>query len=94
MVNSLAHLADIDLAGWEHLHRRAMGMGCARVLDRDDERLAAPDELIALALVELVGLSALAVSATDPRATPPSSTARSTTPCAGWWRASPPERCG
>jgi hypothetical protein len=60
IVDPLEHLVGVDLAGWRRLHRRAVAVGCGVVLAIDSECIAATDQLLALALVELVGLGPLA----------------------------------
>jgi hypothetical protein len=44
------HLSTVEFDQWRQLYRRAVAAGSARVIDRDDERVAAPDELLVLAL--------------------------------------------
>src|SRR3954447_23856832 len=65
-VNSLAPLGRIDIASWPRLHRCALAAGCGVALDADEERVAAADELVALALRELVRLGVLTVVIAGP----------------------------
>jgi hypothetical protein len=65
-VDSYAHLARIDLNGWQQLHHHAVVMGCGLVIEADIEGVAECDELIAIVLVELVGIGALAACADRP----------------------------
>jgi hypothetical protein len=65
-VDSYAHLARIDLNGWQQLHHHGVVMGCGLVIDADIEGVAACEELIAIVLVELVGIGALAACADGP----------------------------
>lgn len=69
-MNSLQHLSTIDASHWPTLRRRAMAAGCGRVLDPDAERLAAADELVAVAVPELVRLGVFALIADGPRNPP------------------------
>jgi hypothetical protein len=48
---------------WRALYRQARAAGCGRVIGLEHERLAAPDELVALALPGLLRLGALALLA-------------------------------
>jgi hypothetical protein len=57
------HLSTVEFDHWPELYRRAVAAGCACVIDADDERVAAPDELVALALPGLVRLGAFALLA-------------------------------
>jgi hypothetical protein len=60
-VSPLENLSTIAPEEWRELYRAAVAAGCGRVICRDDERLAAPDELLALTLPELVRLGSLAM---------------------------------
>ena len=62
-MNPLQLLSSIPADAWRTLHRQALARGCGRVLNRDEERLAATDELVALAVPELVRLGVLALVA-------------------------------
>jgi hypothetical protein len=62
-MNPLQSLSTIPVADWPALHRRAMACGCGRAVHPDAERLAAADELVALAVPELVRLGVLALVA-------------------------------
>jgi hypothetical protein len=57
------HLATIELADLAERHRRALAAGAGHVLTYTDERLGAPDQLIAAALPSLARLRGLAVLA-------------------------------
>jgi hypothetical protein len=57
------HLSTVEFDQWRVLYRRALAAGCARVIDIDDERVAAPDELVALAVPGLVRLGGFALLA-------------------------------
>jgi hypothetical protein len=70
-MNPLERLSSIPAADWPGLHRRAVAVGCGCVLHPDAERLAAADELVAVALPELVRLGVLALVA-EGQETPPS----------------------
>jgi len=74
-VTSLHRLSSVDLERWLDLYRRAVAAGCGRTLDPDAERVAAPDELVALALPALVRLGAFALLA-DGGCNPPSECAK------------------
>jgi hypothetical protein len=69
-MSSLQHLSTIHAAHWPVLHRRAVAAGCGRALPPDAERMAAADELVAVALPELVRLGVLALVA-DGESAPP-----------------------
>jgi hypothetical protein len=56
-------LSTVTLKQWRELYRAAVAAGRGRVISPDEERLAAPDELVALTLPELVRLGALALLA-------------------------------
>jgi hypothetical protein len=72
-VNSLAHLGRIDSAAWRRLHRCALATGCGVALDADEERVAAADELVALAVLALVRLGVLALVIDGPEDPAPES---------------------
>src|SRR4051794_4542830 len=54
------HLPHLSLGEWERLYSVAVAAGGGYVLNRDDERVAPSDELVALAAAELVDLGAVA----------------------------------
>src|SRR3954469_883440 len=60
-MNPYESLPTIPEAAWPELHRHALARGCGDVLDLSDERLAAPDELVALAVPQLVRVGRLAL---------------------------------
>src|SRR3954471_23092167 len=72
-MNSLAHLGRIDTASWPRLHCCALAIGCGVALDADEERVAAADELVALALLVLVRLGVLALVIDGPEDPDPES---------------------
>jgi hypothetical protein len=62
-MNPLQALSTIPAADWPALHRRAIACGCGQAAHPDAERLAAADELVAVAVPELVRLGVLALVA-------------------------------
>ena len=69
-MSPLEDLSTIAPEQWRELYRAAVAAGRGHVICPDQERLAAPDELVALTLPELVRLGALAVLA-DASTVPP-----------------------
>lgn len=57
------HLSTIGLEQWRELYRSAVAAGRGRMLDPEAERVAAPDELVALTLPALARLGAFALLA-------------------------------
>jgi hypothetical protein len=66
-MNPLHDLSAIDVLQWRELHRRALAAGGGWTVPPELERLAATDELAALAVPELVRLAMLAVCTEGPR---------------------------
>ena len=62
-MSPLEDLATITPEQWRELYRAAVAVGRGRVICPDEERLAAPDELVAMTLPELVRLGALGLLA-------------------------------
>lgn len=62
-MSPLEDLSTIAPEQWRELYRAAVAAGRGHVICPDQERLAAPDELVALTLPELVRLGALALLA-------------------------------
>jgi Zn ribbon nucleic-acid-binding protein len=62
-VSPLEDLSTVTPEQWHERYRAAVAAGRGCVICPDEERLAAPDELVALALPELVRLGALALLA-------------------------------
>ena len=65
----LHNLPIISADEWRALYRQALAAGCGHAIGLEHERLAAPDELVALALPGLVRLGAFALlvdGASDP----------------------------
>jgi hypothetical protein len=60
-VSALHRLPTVSPEHWSALYRQALAAGCGCVIGLQDERVASPDELVALALPGLVRLSALAL---------------------------------
>jgi len=60
-VSPLHHLSTVSHEKWRAQYRQALAAGCGRVIGLEHERLAAPDELVALALPGLVRLGAFAL---------------------------------
>jgi hypothetical protein len=60
-VSPLHHLSTLRPEKWRALYRQALAAGCGHVIGLEHERLAAPDELVALALPGLVRLGGLAL---------------------------------
>jgi hypothetical protein len=60
IVSRLEDLSTIAPEQWGELYRAAVAAGRGHVICPDEERLAAPDELVALTVPELVRLGALA----------------------------------
>jgi hypothetical protein len=60
-VSPLHHLSTVSPEKWRAQYRQALAAGCGRVVGLEHERLAAPDELVALALPGLVRLGAFAL---------------------------------
>ena len=69
-MSPLETLSTIAPEQWHELYRAAVAAGRGDVICPDEERLAAPDELVALTVPELVRLGALAFLA-DASAGPP-----------------------
>jgi hypothetical protein len=68
-MNPLHHLSTVELEQWPELYRSAVAAGSGHMLDADAERVAAPDELVAVTLPALVRLGAFALladGASDP----------------------------
>jgi hypothetical protein len=75
-VSPLEDLSTVTPEQWHERYRAAVAAGRGCVICPDEERLAAPDELVALTLPELVRLGALALLADGnpgPRASAPRS---------------------
>jgi hypothetical protein len=66
-MNPLHDLSAIDVVQWRELHRRALAAGGGWTVPPELERLAATDELVALAVPEPVFLAVLAVCTEGPR---------------------------
>jgi hypothetical protein len=62
-MHPLQRLSTIPAGDWPAIHRRALVQGRCEVLDPEDERLAAADELVALAVPALVRLIPVALIA-------------------------------
>ena len=60
-MSPLHHLSTVRPEKWRALYRQALAAGCGHVLGLEHERLAAPDELVALALPGLVRLGGFAL---------------------------------
>jgi hypothetical protein len=60
-VSPLHHLSTVSPEKWRAQYRQALAAGCGHVIGLEHERLAAPDELVALALPGLVRLGAFAL---------------------------------
>jgi hypothetical protein len=60
-VSQLHHLSTVSCEKWRALYRQAFAAGCGDVIGLEHERLAAPDELVALALPGLVRLGGFAL---------------------------------
>jgi hypothetical protein len=60
-VSPLHHVSTISPEKWRAHYRQALAAGCGHVIGLEHERLAAPDELVALALPGLVRLGAFAL---------------------------------
>ena len=69
-MSPLDDLSTIAPEQWCELYRAAVAAGRGRILCPDEERLAAPDELVAQTLPELVRLGALALLVDGSSATP------------------------
>ena len=62
-MSPLPDLSTVSPEKWRALYRQALAVGCGHVIGLEHERLAAPDELVALALPGLVRLGAFALLA-------------------------------
>lgn len=60
-MSPLHHLSTVSPEKWRARYREALAAGCGHVIGLEHERLAAPDELVALALPGLVRLGAFAL---------------------------------
>ena len=60
-MSPLHHLSTVSPEKWRAQYRQALAAGCGHVIGLEHERLAAPDELVALALPGLVRLGAFAL---------------------------------
>lgn len=70
-MSPLHHLSTVSPQQWRALYRQALAAGCGWVIGLEDERPAAPDELVALTLPGLVRLGALALLADGTSDQPP-----------------------
>jgi hypothetical protein len=60
-MNPFHQLLALDATQWPNLHRRGVASARGRILRRDDERLAATDELVALTVPLLTQLGSFAL---------------------------------
>jgi hypothetical protein len=80
IVSPLEDLATITSEQWRELDRAAVTAGRGHAICPDQELLAAPDELVALTLPELVRLGVLALLAEGSPSSPPGECAKVASP--------------